>query len=114
MIEERTNISSGSPFEEPIGFSRAVRSGNFIAVSGTAPIPQDGGPLPPDTYSQTKLCLTIMKDAIELAGGTLENIIRTRVMLTDISKVERSWTSTWRVLCSYSASLYLCRSQGVY
>ena len=82
----RINISSGSPFEEPIGFSRAVRIGNIIAVSGTAPIKPDGTTFADETYQQTKYCIEIMKRAIEEAGGHIENIIRTRIFLKDISK----------------------------
>ncbi len=83
----RKNISSGSPYEKPIGFSRAVRIGNFISVSGTAPIaPKGSTAYPNNLYSQTKQCLEIIKKAIEDAGGNLSNVIRTRVMLTDISK----------------------------
>ncbi len=82
----RKNISSGSPFEKPIGFSRAARIGNMIAVSGTAAIAPDGSTAHPgDVYGQTKYCLEITKKAIEEAGGRLENVIRTRIMLTDIS-----------------------------
>jgi enamine deaminase RidA (YjgF/YER057c/UK114 family) len=78
-------ISSGSPFEQPIGFSRAVRVGPLIAVSGTAPIQPDGSPPPDDVYAQTRLCLEIMLRAIVEAGGTPDCVIRTRVMLVDIS-----------------------------
>ena len=80
----RQNISSGSPFEKPIGFSRAVRIGNRIAVSGTAPIAPDGTTAHPgDMYGQTLRCLDIIRDAIEAAGGGLGDVIRTRVYLTD-------------------------------
>ncbi len=83
----RRNISSGSPYEKPIGFSRAVRIGNIIAVSGTAPIAPDGSTAHlNDVYGQTRTCIEIMKKAIEEAGGQLENVIRTRIMLTDISR----------------------------
>ena len=83
----RQLISSGSPFEKPIGFSRAVRVGNAIAVSGTAPIAPGGGTAyPGDLYRQTRICLEIIKDAIEKAGGRLEDVIRTRIMLVDISR----------------------------
>ena len=84
---KRRRISSGSPFEKPIGFSRAVSAGNFIAVSGTAPITPDGGIAHPgDLYGQTITCIEIMQAAIEQAGGRLEDVIRTRIMLTDISR----------------------------
>ncbi|MFX0034228.1 MAG: RidA family protein [Candidatus Hermodarchaeota archaeon] len=83
----RKNISSGSPYEEHIGFSRAVRINNIISVSGTAPIALDGSTAyPSDLYRQTKHCLNIIKKAIEDAGGNLMNVIRTRIMLIDISK----------------------------
>ena len=83
----RQLISSGSPFEKPIGFSRAVRVGNTIAVSGTAPIAPGGGTAyPGDLYRQTQTCLEIIRDAIERAGGKLTDVIRTRVMLSDIDR----------------------------
>ncbi len=80
----RQNISSGSPFEKPIGFSRAVRMGDRIAVSGTAPIAPDGTAAHPgDMYRQTRRCIEIIREAIEAAGGRLEDVIRTRVYVTD-------------------------------
>jgi len=83
---ERQNISSGSPYEKPIGFSRAVRIGNIISVSGTAPVAENGSTaFVGDLYNQTKRCLGIIENAIKEAGGTLENVIRTRIYLTDIS-----------------------------
>ena len=83
----RQLISSGSPFEKPIGFSRAVRVGNIIAVSGTAPIAPGGGTAyPGDIYRQTCTCIEIIRDAIEKAGGSLTDVIRTRTMLTDIGR----------------------------
>jgi enamine deaminase RidA (YjgF/YER057c/UK114 family) len=81
---KRTRISSGSPFEDPIGFTRALRTGNRILVSGTAPIAEDGSPaFPGDPYRQTLHCLGIIEKAIQDAGGKLEHVIRTRVFLTD-------------------------------
>ncbi len=83
----RKNISSGSQYEKSIGFSRAVRIQNFIYLSGTAPIALDGSTAyPNDLYGQTKYCLEIIKKAIEDAGGNLKNVIRTRMMLIEISK----------------------------
>ena len=84
---QRHLISSGSPFEKPIGFSRAVRVGNVMAVSGTAPIAPGGGTAyPGDLYRQTRTCLEIIKNAVENAGGHLDDVIRTRIMLVDISR----------------------------
>jgi enamine deaminase RidA (YjgF/YER057c/UK114 family) len=83
----RRNVSSGSQYEKPIGFSRAVRIGNIIVVSGTAPIASDGSTAClNDLYGKTKHCLGIIQKAIEEAGGHLMDFIRTRIMLTDISK----------------------------
>lgn len=76
-----TRVSSGSPYEQAVGFSRAVRIGSMIAVSGTAPI----GVTEPDVYAQTKRCLEIMQRAITDAGGSIEDVVRTRVMLLDIA-----------------------------
>jgi enamine deaminase RidA (YjgF/YER057c/UK114 family) len=83
----RKLVSSGSAFEPKIGFSRAVRIGRTVAVSGTAPIAADGGVAAPgDLYGQTKRCLEIIAQAIGQAGLGLDSVIRTRVMLTDISR----------------------------
>lgn len=88
---QRKNVSSGSPFEKSIGFSRAVRVGNVIAVSGTAPLLEDGNTASiGDVYGQTRRCLEIMQKAIENAGGRLTDVIRTRIMLLDISTWEKA------------------------
>jgi enamine deaminase RidA (YjgF/YER057c/UK114 family) len=87
----RRNVSSGSAYESEIGFSRAVRAGNFISVSGTAPLADDGSTaFPGDLYKQTERCIEIIKKAIEEAGGRLENTIRTRIFLTDAAIWEQA------------------------
>lgn len=87
----RKLVSSGSPYEPRIGFSRAVRVGSIVAVSGTAPIAPDGGVAAPgDMYGQTKRCLEIIAKAIADAGLTTKSVIRTRVMLTDMSRWEEA------------------------
>jgi enamine deaminase RidA (YjgF/YER057c/UK114 family) len=84
-----TNVSSGSPYEGPTGFSRARRIGDIIAVSGTAPIGADGKTVAPgDPYKQAKRCLEIIEKALGDLGAGLENVIRTRVFLTDASRWE--------------------------
>jgi enamine deaminase RidA (YjgF/YER057c/UK114 family) len=81
----RQLVSSGSPLEPKIGFARAVRSGPYVAVAGTAPIGPDGRTaFPGDVYKQTQVCLSIARRAIEEAGCRLEDVIRTRVMLIDM------------------------------
>jgi len=83
----RKLVSSDSPHEPQIGFSRAVRAGSFVAVAGTAPIAADGGVAAPGSvYGQTKRCLEIITRAIADAGLSIESVVRTRVMLTDITK----------------------------
>jgi enamine deaminase RidA (YjgF/YER057c/UK114 family) len=87
----RKLVSSGSQYEPRIGFSRAVRVGPFVAVSGTAPIAPDGSVAAPgDLYGQTKRCLEIIGQAIANAGLGLDSVIRTRVMLTDMSRWEEA------------------------
>jgi enamine deaminase RidA (YjgF/YER057c/UK114 family) len=82
---ERKLISSGSIFEPAIGFSRAVRVGPHIAVSGTAPLAPGGGTASPgDLYAQTKRCLEIIEKAVNDAGGKREHIVRTRMFLKDM------------------------------
>ncbi len=79
---QRQLVSSGAIFETQIGFSRAVRAGAHIAVSGTAPIAPGGGvACPGDLYGQTLRCLEIIETAIKQAGGTREHVIRTRIYL---------------------------------
>jgi enamine deaminase RidA (YjgF/YER057c/UK114 family) len=83
----RTLVSSGSYLEPEIGFSRAVRVGQMIAVAGTAPIAAAGAPTAPgDVYGQTKRCLEIIDQAVTVAGATMAQVVRTRIMLTDISR----------------------------
>src|SRR5215469_9570721 len=83
----RRLVSSGSPLEPEIGFSRAVRVGDHIAVAGTAPIAPGGGTAARgDVYGQTKRCLEIIAQAIQDAGGSMSNVTRTRVMLTDMTR----------------------------
>ncbi|MDH3890294.1 MAG: RidA family protein [candidate division Zixibacteria bacterium] len=86
---KRTLISSASPYESEIGFSRAVRVGDLVAVSGTAPILPDGSSAcPNDAVGQTRRCLSIIQDAIEEAGGSLADVYRTRIYLTDAVHAE--------------------------
>ena len=77
-------ISSGSPYEKVIGFSRAVRVGNMLAVAGTGPIAPDGSTAAVgDAYGQAKRCLEIIAKAIEEGGGKLTDVIRTRMYITE-------------------------------
>jgi enamine deaminase RidA (YjgF/YER057c/UK114 family) len=80
-MSERRNISSGSPFEPTIGFSRAVRIGSRVLVSGTGPVFPDGS-CPEDAASQTRRCFEIIAKALTDAGSGLESVIRTRMFIT--------------------------------
>jgi enamine deaminase RidA (YjgF/YER057c/UK114 family) len=87
MATSRRLVTSGSPLEPEIGFSRAVRSGPYICVAGTAPIGADGSTVTPgDVYGQSLRCLDIAEQALLEAGGSLADVIRTRVMLIDIEQ----------------------------
>jgi enamine deaminase RidA (YjgF/YER057c/UK114 family) len=79
---ERRNVSSGSPFEPTFGFSRAVRVGDRVIVSGTAPIWPDGT-VDPDPGIQARRCLEIMLTALAEVGGRAEDVVRTRMFITD-------------------------------
>jgi len=81
----RTCASSGSPWEPVIGYSRAVRSGAFIAVSGTVGLNADRS-YPPTLAEQTRRALEIVRGAIEALGGTLEHVVRTRMFVLDIDE----------------------------
>ena len=79
----RYNVSGESPYEPTIGFSRAVRVGDRILVSGTAPIWPDGTPSDPDPEAQATRCLEVIVDALGRAGATASDVVRTRTYLTD-------------------------------
>jgi len=83
----RQTCGSGSKWEPKMGYSRAVRSGNFIAVSGTLGINADGK-YQNTIGEQTRRSLSIIQAAIESLGGKIEQVIRTRMFVTDVSKWE--------------------------
>ena len=89
---DRQLVSSGSPFEPVIGFSRAVRVGQHVAVSGTAPVWPDGT-VDPDPLAQARRCWEIMLGALAEAGGGPEHVIRTRQYLVDRSYEEAAATA---------------------
>jgi enamine deaminase RidA (YjgF/YER057c/UK114 family) len=85
----RQLVSSGSPYEPRVGISRAVRAGTFVAVSGTAPLGADGRTVGiGDPAAQMRRCLEIVRAAIEKAGGSLGDVVRTRTLLTRIEDWE--------------------------
>jgi enamine deaminase RidA (YjgF/YER057c/UK114 family) len=85
-------VSSGSPFEPTIGFSRAVRAGDRIMVSGTAPVWPDGE-VDPDVATQMRRCLEIVTDALAALGAGPADVVRTRTYLVDAE----DWPEVGRV-----------------
>jgi enamine deaminase RidA (YjgF/YER057c/UK114 family) len=85
---DRQRISSGASFEERVGYSRAVRIGDRVWVSGTAPIMPDDADPPTDAYEQAKVCLEIVERALAEAGATLDDVVRTRIFVTDASYID--------------------------
>ena len=83
----RRTASSGSKWEPVMGYSRAVRAGNLIAVTGTVGINADGT-YSPSLGDQTRRSLAIIRAAVESLGGRIEHVIRTRMFVTDVSKWE--------------------------
>lgn len=89
-MNHRKNISSGSPWEDAVGYSRAVRIGNIIEVAGTTAM--DGNTLigESDVYAQTIFILQKIERALAEAGSSLTDVVRTRMFITDITKWEEA------------------------
>ena len=81
-MTDRRLVSSGSPFEPTVGFSRAVRVGDRVLVSGTAPVWPDGA-CDPDPEVQAARCLEIVVEALREAGAEPEHVVRTRMFVVD-------------------------------
>jgi enamine deaminase RidA (YjgF/YER057c/UK114 family) len=79
---DHLRISSGSAFEPEIGFSRAVRVGDRVLVSGTGPIWPDGS-CDPSAFAQTRRCIEIIGEALSEASAGLDDVVRTRIYITD-------------------------------
>lgn len=88
-MSKRLNISSGVKWEDIIGYSRAVRMGNVIEVAGTTALDEEGNLIGPnDSYEQTKYIIAKIEKALNSAGATLTDVVRTRIFTTDISRWE--------------------------
>ncbi|QLC21852.1 RidA family protein [Parasphingopyxis sp. CP4] len=83
------HTASASPFEKAFGFSRAIRKGNRILVAGTGPIEPDGSSTPGDAADQARRCFAIIEAAIVELGGSLSDVVRTRMFVTDAADGER-------------------------
>jgi enamine deaminase RidA (YjgF/YER057c/UK114 family) len=104
---ERQLIASGSPYEPVMGFSRAVRVGPHVHVSGTGPVMPEGEELPPDAYSQAKRCLEIIVAALREAGAGPEHVVRTRIFATsaeifeEVARAHGAVFADVRPACTY-------------
>ena len=91
MTNKRKWVLSGSPFEQKIGFSRAVRIDKMIFVAGTAPITEEGNTHAlGDCYEQTLKCFEISKEAIEDLGGKISDVVKTKIYLKNIEDWEKA------------------------
>lgn len=84
---ERRRIASGSPWEPVVGFSRAVRVGDVVHVAGTGPV-EPGGGCAPDALSQARRCFAIVEVALRDAGVSLDDVVRTRMYVTDAAVMD--------------------------
>lgn len=89
MENKRITISSGAPWEDKVGYCRAVRIGNTIEVAGTTAVDENGAVVhPQDMYAQTVFILQKIEAALKQCGATLQDAVRTRMFVTDISQWE--------------------------
>ena len=91
-MEKRLNISSGTHWEDKIGYSRAVKIGKLIEVSGTAAIDRERIVAPGDPYQQTRFIIQKIEKALEDAGASLNDVVRTRIYVTNI----KDWDAVGR------------------
>jgi enamine deaminase RidA (YjgF/YER057c/UK114 family) len=88
MPEPRRSVSTGTKYEFQFGYSRAVRQGNVIKVSGTAGLGENGQVVSDDVVGQMRRALEIVRTAIEQLGGTLDDVIATRVFVSDVRSID--------------------------
>ncbi|NNC58529.1 MAG: RidA family protein [Erythrobacter sp.] len=116
-MSERRRAGSGSPFESRFGFCRAVRTGQHIHVAGTGPIEADGSTTPGDAAAQAERCCTLIIAAIEQLGGHAEDVVRTRMLLTDpadqdaVGAIHARWFGAARPAATMQGVAWLCRPE---
>ena len=88
-MQKKTLVRTGTRWEPIAGYCRAVRVGPYIAVSGCAPVDEEGNLVgPDDPYLQARRCIEIIADALSEAGADLRHVVRTRMFVTDIDRWE--------------------------
>lgn len=116
-MSERARATSGSPYETTFGFARAVRVGNRIIVAGTGPVEPDGSTTPGGAAEQAARCCTIILAAIEELGGAAEDVVRTRMLLTDpadqdaVGAVHARFFGAARPAATMAGVAWLCRPE---
>ena len=116
-VSERQRTASGSPFEAQFGFSRAIRVGNRIIVSGTGPVEPDGTSTPGDAAAQAARCFDLIVAAIESLGGNAKDVVRTRMLLTDpadqdaVGAVHARYFGSARPAATMAGVAWLCRPE---
>ncbi|GBD90870.1 enamine/imine deaminase [bacterium BMS3Abin04] len=88
-MNTRINISSGAPWEDKVGYSRVVKKGNNVFVTGTVAVDENGNVIGSDVYEQTKFILLKIKEYLEKAGASMEDVVRTRMFVMNIDDWEQ-------------------------
>lgn len=113
----RERVSSGSPYEPQFGFARAIRIGDRVLISGTGPVEDHGSSTTGGTAAQAERCCTLIVRALEQLGGSAEDIVRTRMYLTDpadqdaVGAVHARFFGESRPAATMAGAAWLCRPE---
>lgn len=116
-MTRRQRTTSGSPYEAQFGFCRAVREGNRIIVAGTGPVEDDGSTTPGDAAAQAERCCDLILAAIEELGGEADQVVRTRMFLTDpadqdaVGEVHKIFFGSANPAATMVGASWLCRPE---
>ena len=104
---QRTNYSSGAKWENIVGYSRAVKTGNTIEVSGTVAVDDNGNTVGiNDAYTQTRFIIQKIEKVLQQAGASLKDVVRTRMLVTDISR----WQEYGKAHGEFFTGIFPCTS----